>query len=49
MFERCDIQARSILLRGFFDLYEWRCQRGYEVCSLHCPSGPSDFMPRQPV
>ena len=39
MFERCDIQAHSILLRGFFDLYEWRRQQGYEVSRLRCPSG----------
>ena len=42
VFERCDIQARSILLRGFFDLYEWRRQHGYEVCRLRCPSRPQE-------
>ena len=46
VFERCDIQARSILLRGFFDLYEWRRRQGYEVCSLCYPSGLRVIMPR---
>ena len=49
VFERCDIQARSIVLRGFFDLYEWRRQQGYEVCRLRCPSRPQKLMPRQLV